>query len=73
MMQVAMEMGPDIFYKYIYAYGFGEQTGIDLDGEESGIVSPNENVNIVDFATLSFGQGIGVTPIQMVQALNASI
>ena len=73
MMQVAMEMGPDIFYKYIYAYGFGVQTDIDLDGEESGIVSPNENVNIVDFATLSFGQGIGVTPIQMVQALNASI
>lgn len=74
MMEVAKEMGPDIFYKYIYAYGFGEPTGIDLDGEESGILSANNGeVNLVDFVTLSFGQGLGVTPVQVVQGLNAAI
>ncbi len=73
MMKIAMEMGPDIFYKYIYNYGFSVPTGIDLDGEESGILSVNQDVNIVDFVTLSFGQGLGVTPIQMMQALNAAV
>lgn len=73
MMKIAMEMGPDIFYKYIYNYGFSVPTGIDLDGEESGILSVNQDVNLVDFVTLSFGQGLGVTPIQMLQALNAAV
>lgn len=74
MMDIAKQMGPDIFYQYMYAYGFGQLTGIDLDGEESGILSPNNGeVNLVDFVTLSFGQGLGVTPVQVVQALNASI
>ena len=73
MMKISMEMGPDIFYKYIYNYGFSIPTGIDLDGEESGILSVNQDVNLVDFVTLSFGQGLGVTPIQMLQALNAAV
>ncbi len=73
MMKISMEMGPDIFYKYIYNYGFSVPTGIDLDGEESGILSVNQDVNLVDFVTLSFGQGLGVTPIQMLQALNAAV
>ncbi len=73
MMKIAMEMGPDIFYKYIYNYGYSVPTGIDLDGEESGILSVNQDVNLVDFVTLSFGQGLGVTPVQMLQALNAAV
>ncbi|MBE6038098.1 MAG: PASTA domain-containing protein [Anaerofustis stercorihominis] len=73
MMKIAMEMGPDIFYKYIYNYGFAMPTGIDLDGEESGILSVNQDVNLVDFVTLAFGQGLGVTPIQMLQALNTAV
>ncbi len=73
MMRIAMAMGPDIFYKYIYNYGFSVPTGIDLDGEESGILSVNQDVNLVDFVTLSFGQGLGTTPIQMLQALNAAV
>lgn len=73
LVKVANLMGADKFYSYIYNYGFGEKTGINFDGEESGILSSNQDVNPVDFATLSFGQGLGVTPIQMVQALNASI
>ncbi len=73
MMMIAMEMGPVVFYKYIYDYGFGEPTGINLDGEESGILTVNQDINIVDYVTMAFGQGIAVTPIQMMQALNAAI
>lgn len=73
MMQIAMQMGPDMFYKYIYNYGFSEKTGVDLDGEESGILSANSDVNLVDFVTLAFGQGLGVTPVQMLSGLNAAI
>lgn len=73
MMQVGMAMGPDIFYKYIYNYGFGEKTGINLDNEESGILTANQQVNVVDYVTLAFGQGLGVTPIQMMQAINAAV
>ncbi len=73
MMNVAMQMGPDVFYKYIYDYGFGEATGINLDGEESGILTVNQDINVVDYVTLGFGQGLAVTPIQMLQALNAAI
>lgn len=73
LVQIANYMGSTNFYNYIYNYGFGEKTGITLDGEEAGILSSNQNVNPVDFAALSFGQGIGVTPMQMLQALNAAI
>lgn len=73
MMEIAMRMGPDVFYDYIYNYGFGSKTGIDLGGEESGILSPNEDVNIVDYVTKSFGQGLSTTPIQMSMALSAVI
>ncbi len=71
--EIGSKIGVDTFYKYIYNFGFGDKTGINLEGEESGILSPNQNVNIVDFATLAFGQGLGVTPVQMLQALNTVV
>ncbi len=56
-------------YNYIRDFGFGEKTGIDLPGEEDGLVrSPNRWFEI-DLATISFGQGISVTPLQMVAAM----
>ena len=73
MMQVGMQLGPDLFYKYIYDFGFAQRTGVGLESEEVGTLSPNQDVNQVDFATLSFGQGLLVTPIQMIQALNTTI
>ncbi|NLW70440.1 MAG: PASTA domain-containing protein [Eubacteriaceae bacterium] len=73
MIRIASLMGEDAFYKYIFDYGFGEPTGVMLDGEEGGIFSVSDKVNPVDFATIAFGQGIGVTPIQMIQAVNAVI
>ena len=59
---------PGLFYKYIKAFNFGAETGIDLPGEATGILQSPENVNAVEIATISIGQGIAVTPIQMVTA-----
>ncbi len=60
-----------LFYKYIKAFNFGSQTGVDLPGEATGILQAPENVNAVEIATISIGQGIAVTPIQMVTAASA--
>jgi stage V sporulation protein D (sporulation-specific penicillin-binding protein) len=57
-----------LFYNYIKAFGFGTQTGIDLSGEASGILQDESVVNQVEIATISIGQGIAVTPLQMITA-----
>lgn len=59
---------PGLFYKYIHAFGFGEVTGVDLPGEAEGILQAESNVNAVELATISIGQGIAVTPLQMITA-----
>jgi len=65
------QLGKDGFKKYVEKFGFGEKTGIDLMGEEKGNISNLKKKNNVDYATMSFGQGIGVTPIQLVAAIGA--
>ncbi len=65
------KLGKDDFKKYVEKFGFGEKTGIDLVGEEKGNTSNLKKKNNVDFATMSFGQGIGVTPIQLLAAIGA--
>ena len=60
-----------LFYKYINAFGYGQTTGIELSGEASGIMIPEENLKQINIATISIGQGIAVTPIQMVTAVSA--
>jgi len=58
-------------YKYIKAFGFGETTGIDLNGEQAGIIPTGvEKIKDVNLATISYGQGIAVTPMQMVNAMS---
>ncbi len=64
---VAMKLGKDRFMKYIKGFGFGETTGIDLPGEARGLIDPSK-VGPVELATISFGQGISVTPIQLISA-----
>ncbi|QSX08925.1 PASTA domain-containing protein [Alkalibacter rhizosphaerae] len=73
LVETILRMNPDTFYQYVYNFGFGDRTGIQLDGEQYGIVPVNENINKVDYATKSFGQGIGVTPIQLITALSAIV
>ena len=67
------KLGADRFYRYVTAFGFGQRTGIDLQGEERGIVRDNKakQWSEVDLATNSFGQAISVTPIQMISAVSA--
>lgn len=68
---VALKLGKSTFYKYIKDFGFGEYTKIDLPGESSGIVSPSNLWSDSALATISFGQGISVTPVQIITAICA--
>src|SRR5699024_10035931 len=53
--------------------GFGKKTGIDLQGEGSGILFDIDRVGPVELGTTSFGQGVSVTPIQQVMAVTAAV
>jgi cell division protein FtsI/penicillin-binding protein 2 len=72
---VAQQTGQDAFYQYVDRFGFGKPTGIGLTGDSPGRVrtpeNDPENWRPVDMATNSFGQGISVTPLQMVMAIAA--
>ncbi|MFB0565674.1 MAG: peptidoglycan D,D-transpeptidase FtsI family protein [Candidatus Aminicenantaceae bacterium] len=67
---IGQRVGEASFYKTIRAFGFGKKTGIDLPGEEKGIFREVRNWSKLSLASLSFGQEISVTAIQMLQALN---
>ncbi|MFW6287803.1 MAG: stage V sporulation protein D [bacterium] len=69
--QVGMRIGKETFYNYIKAFGFGKKTSIHLPGEASGIMSGYDAVGPVELATMSFGHGITVTPIQLITAISA--
>ena len=69
--RVALNMGADTFYNYIDLFGFNDQTGIDLPGETNSIVKDAEGLGNVDLATTGYGQGIAVTPIQVLCAVNS--
>lgn len=69
--EVAQRLGKEKFLKYIKAFGFGESTGIDLPGEAYGLVMNSSAVGPVELSTMGFGQGIAVTPIQLITAASA--
>ena len=70
---MGQKLGTERLYNYITNFGFGEKTGIDLNGESSGILFKYDNIGPVEQATMSFGQGISVTPIQQIQGVSAAI
>jgi cell division protein FtsI/penicillin-binding protein 2 len=63
--------GPDNFYKFLDAFGIGKLTGIDLAGEVSQPLKPLRSYYASELATTAFGQGVAVTPIEMISAINA--
>ncbi|TSC92041.1 MAG: Uncharacterized protein CEN90_156 [Parcubacteria group bacterium Licking1014_17] len=63
--------GDDNFLNYVVNFGFGQKTGVDLAGEISGSIANLYSGRKVNFATASFGQGIAVTPIQLITAYSA--
>ena len=68
---IGLDLGAEKLNKYARLFGFGEQTGIELPGEESGILyNPDEMVDS-DIATMAIGQSIAVTPLQLVTAMSA--
>ncbi len=70
---LGQKLGKDKLYKYIYNFGFGKKTGIDLNGESTGILFNLNNVGPVELATTAFGQGISVSAIQQITAVSAAI
>ena len=70
---IGLRLGKDKLFSYIENYGFGKKTGVDLLGESSGIIFNKEKIGNVELATTSFGQGVSVTPIQLVNAFSAAI
>ncbi|HEX9007792.1 MAG TPA: penicillin-binding protein 2, partial [Patescibacteria group bacterium] len=71
MVFVGQRLGKQKFADYLNLFGFGKKTGIELQDEVSGDVRKADQFGDIDLATESFGQGIAVTPIQMVAAVNA--
>lgn len=69
--QVGMRLGKESFYNYIKAFGFGNRTSIKLPGEATGILSNYDSIGPVELATISFGHGLTVTPIQLITAVSA--
>jgi len=69
MVFVGNKLGSEKLYDYFKRFGFGEITGIDLQGEVSSVLREKDKWSQVDLATATFGQGIAVTPIQMLKAI----
>ena len=69
--KVALRLGAPKFYEYIRAFGFGQQTGIDLPWESKGMLGKLENWSGISIGAISMGQEVGVTPIQLVTAVSA--
>jgi stage V sporulation protein D (sporulation-specific penicillin-binding protein) len=65
---VGMELGARRLYRWLKRFGFAEETGIELAGESRGILSSPDDWSQIRVANLGFGQGIGVTPLQLLSA-----
>lgn len=70
---LGLRLGKDRLFHYLDLFGFGKKTGIDLNGESSGIMFKLDKVGDLELATTAFGQGVSVTPIQQVTAVSAAI
>jgi cell division protein FtsI (penicillin-binding protein 3) len=69
--KIALRLQAPRFYDYIRAFGFGAPTGVDLPGESKGLLRPLENWGSFSIGSISMGQEIGVTPIQLITAVSA--
>jgi len=70
---LGQKIGKEKLFDYIDKFGFGHKTGVDLNGEGTGIIFNLDNVGPVELATTAFGQGVSVTPIQQITAVSAAI
>ncbi len=70
---LGQKLGKEKLFEYIKKFGFGTKTGVDLNGESTGILFNLDKVGPVELATTAFGQGVSVTPIQQITAVSAAI
>jgi cell division protein FtsI (penicillin-binding protein 3) len=68
--KVALRLGEERFYKYIRAFGFGQQTGIELPGETRGLTKPVERWSKVSIGAISMGQEIGISAVQLASLIS---
>lgn len=71
--EIGRRLGKDNLYNYVEDFGLTKKTGIDLPGESTGIMFDYDNFNELEQATVAFGQGISVTPMQLVTAISACV
>ena len=71
--EIGRRLGKDKLYEYVKKFGLTEKTGIDLPGESKGIMFDYDAFNELEQATVAFGQGISVTPMQLVRAVCACV
>ena len=70
---IGLKLGKDKLFKYIKNFGFGTKTGIELSGEEDGILFNVDKIGDLETATTAFGQGVSVTALQQVTAVSAAV
>ena len=70
---LGLKLGKDKLFSYINKFGFGKKTGIDLNGESTGIIFDTNKIGDLETATTAFGQGVSVTAIQQVSAVSAIV
>ncbi|MDE5667721.1 MAG: stage V sporulation protein D [Clostridia bacterium] len=70
---IALSLGSETFYKYLSAFGFGNVTGLDFNGEALGMLVPQTAVRDCDLARIGFGQTIAVTGVQLACAVAAAV
>lgn len=69
--KVALRLGDERFDRYIRAFGFGSQTGIELPGETRGLTKPASRWSKVSIGAISMGQEIGVSPLQLISMVSS--
>ena len=70
---LGLKLGKEALFNYIDLFGFGEKTGVDLNGESNGILFNIDKIGDLELATTAFGQGVSVSPIQQITAVSAAI
>lgn len=69
--KMSLMMKDQLYYDYVRAFGFGEKTGIPLQGEIAGRVNPTRSWDMLTKTRMAFGQSVSVTPIQMIMAMSS--
>ena len=70
---IGLKLGKEKLFKYINDFGFGKKTGIELSGEEDGILFNTSKIGDLETATTAFGQGVSVTALQQITAVSAAV